>query len=165
MTDRQAMVGEMIELADRLSDDGQSTLAQRIHGWARRLDALSVSPPTRYQRMDDAELSAINPDFARENPNWRATASAVSPGGWQPIGTAPKDGTKIVLLGALRNDDGPNHPHRLRACVSAWISDHSKSPAWIEGWYFTAPGFSGAFDPTHWQPLPPPPADALEPPR
>lgn len=59
--------------------------------------------------------------------------------GWQPIETAPKDGTQIlvpVTIGGIMN------------VVSWW------SGAWREG----VNGMKLKNDPTHWMSLPPPPA-------
>ena len=57
--------------------------------------------------------------------------------GWQPIDTAPKDGTAVLL------SNGGGLPV---------IGDRSGN----HGWTFRA----GVFQPTHWMPLPSPPAGA-----
>ena len=66
---------------------------------------------------------------------------------WQPIETAPRDGTKVLLC-----HSGYAHPYY----------DRDRTPrVWVDffragSWYNTAP--SG--QPTHWRPLPAPPIDA-----
>lgn len=69
---------------------------------------------------------------------------------WQPMETAPKDGTRVVLFGALQGD--PNQTPR--ACVSWYCRDRKDSPAYCLGWFFSAPGYTNGFQPTHWTPLP-----------
>ena len=62
---------------------------------------------------------------------------------WQPIETAPKDGTKI--------------------CV-AWYDDYAKKWRFhVDHWRKFHPivggeGFGGITQPTHWMPLPEPPS-------
>jgi hypothetical protein len=62
---------------------------------------------------------------------------------WQPIETAPKDGTKLLLVCA----DGWYF-------VGQWSDRANGHMNWNDGEYT----FGNL---THWQPLPPPPADAL----
>lgn len=64
---------------------------------------------------------------------------------WQPIETAPKDGTPVVLIGTLQSD-----PRRIRACLTQWYENERDSPCWAVGWCFAAPGFMDLFVPTHW---------------
>jgi hypothetical protein len=71
---------------------------------------------------------------------------------WQPIETAPRDGTPILLC----------HWEDEYCLVGEW---------WVHGWWSTGP-FRYApnqieirdpifldFEPTHWMPLPPPPME------
>lgn len=66
--------------------------------------------------------------------------------GWQPIETAPKDGTEIII----------GHDKKGWRTVARWLDDgegffevnNDPSDSW--GW--------GSMMPTHWQPLPSPPA-------
>lgn len=60
---------------------------------------------------------------------------------WQPIETAPKDGTAILVWTGRR-------------CTCAnWSNRQFKR--WNNGWDHDRNGF---IDPTHWMPLPEPPA-------
>ena len=52
---------------------------------------------------------------------------------WQPIETAPKDGTRVLVV-----EDGEYHV--------AW---------WRQGWTRAGDDYDIAMEPTHWQPLPP----------
>ena len=59
--------------------------------------------------------------------------------GWQPIETAQKDGTEILCYGEYYG--------KPVLFVAIW-----NSVEWYAGW-------GGSIQPTHWQPLPAPPAD------
>lgn len=75
-------------------------------------------------------------------------AERAGDGGWQPIETAPKDGTHILLLGVLKHD---------RVTIGFYDDDGS---SW---WAYFHPRLpmGGDLNPTHWQPLPsPPPPEA-----
>jgi hypothetical protein len=88
----------------------------------------------------------------------RACADALAPPepGWQPISTAPKDGTWIVVVGPIHDSDAPTFRGHPRACVSRWFreEDFRESPAYAPGWCYSAPGYSSTIQPTHWMPLP-----------
>jgi hypothetical protein len=60
---------------------------------------------------------------------------------WQPIDSAPKDGTRILIYEAEQGEPGTVR-------VSCWRND--TIPA---GWT------GGEHPPTHWLPLPPPPEE------
>ena len=68
---------------------------------------------------------------------------------WQPIDTAPKDGTDIVLV----KEDDPDAEAEF--AIGQWF---------VAGWCFMStpigdlPALIG-FTPTHWMPLPEPPED------
>lgn len=63
---------------------------------------------------------------------------------WQDIETAPKDGTRILAIWRYRPED----PHAGSASheVVRWC-----------GWWDSSDGLTRP-EPTHWMPLPPPPA-------
>lgn len=80
---------------------------------------------------------------------------------WQPIETAPRDATAVLVM----SDDWPGTPDgRAQECnghntyVAAWWSEEGPNGAWV--CYMDA-----VHDPlcpivpTHWMPLPPPPKD------
>lgn len=76
---------------------------------------------------------------------------------WQPIETAPKDGTRILATNGSRvfiaywienasvnPTEGPEEPHWIEfECEDYWYSVH----------------LFGSAAPTHWMPLPAPPVD------
>ena len=69
--------------------------------------------------------------------------------GWQPISTAPKDGTPVLVW-----DSG------CEAMLIAWFGKHSHVP--LYGWVYGADVIGGeevdSCEPTYWMPLPEPPA-------
>lgn len=71
--------------------------------------------------------------------------------GWQPIETAPKDGSSVMLA---REDDD-----------FSWVCEgHWDRAGLHSGWYAANTHWTDAtgdaLDPTHWQPLPAPPRPA-----
>ena len=68
--------------------------------------------------------------------------------GWQPIATAPKDGTEIVLYGACC-------PERSR---SRYAKD--ANVGWFSGGEWKTRVYGETCDATHWMPLPAPPQTA-----
>ena len=83
-----------------------------------------------------------------------AALSEAKAGGWQPIETAPKDGTPIlgwsIEYGAreTRSDTyTPGSPGFAQGLTDRW-------------WYWEEPkhNWASRWNPTHWQPLPAPPA-------
>jgi hypothetical protein len=67
---------------------------------------------------------------------------------WQPIDTAPKDGTEILLLTG----------HGMK--IGAWYDDfYSKKPKPYWTWWDYSKIIMRRNQPTHWQPLPKMPSD------
>jgi len=72
---------------------------------------------------------------------------------WQPIETAPKDGTSILVFGkfgadiARWNKDPSVWDRDVDACWTVFEPDD----------YFYAIHLLDEFEPTHWMPLPEPP--------
>lgn len=88
---------------------------------------------------------------------------------WQPIATAPKDGTRVKLLipysrEKFTEEECIDYGHWDAEVEHMWWGDRHTDPNWKElrpirkgCWRFD--GDDGAFDiqPTHWMPLPEPP--------
>jgi len=73
-------------------------------------------------------------------------AALSTPGGeWKPIETAPKDATAILGFQATPGD----HENRMAVC---WRYGKPETPLWMG---------EGGLMPTHWMPLPKPPASPL----
>lgn len=82
--------------------------------------------------------------------------------GWQPIETAPKDGTEVLLHGDGRTTYGqwvaPSKMPRLH-----YQDGFAPEEVWDEfdpHWASWDGGFTDEHPPTHWRPLPPPPKEA-----
>lgn len=111
--------------------------------------------PTRYTGQDaryDDELleTKFNCDFIAQAANCRADIEALiwqnEQYQWQPIESAPKDGTFIMLIMA------GNNPHSNEPYIPAilrWLSDRWGDDDTDEDW--------SNWKPTHWMPLPQPP--------
>ena len=80
---------------------------------------------------------------------------------WQPIETAPKDGTAVLLYGLWAGEiAGPtSHP---TTDIGAW-SKHKGDFDGFEWCLSTGDAYACWMKPTHWMPLPPAPADEISP--
>lgn len=101
---------------------------------------------------------------------WQAATERATPQ-WQPIETAPKDGTEIILYQEMADYQG--QPALERRTVGHWLYQEGGTREhrdldgnWIgqddiegyEGWLSWDGGFTEESPPTRWMPLPPPPA-------
>lgn len=76
--------------------------------------------------------------------------------GWQPIETAPKDGT-LIIIGFYRPNvfEGPGDGPQSWCCLGRYDAN-DKPPLTASAWQNNyGQGFS--WTPTHWMPLPAPP--------
>ena len=82
---------------------------------------------------------------------------------WQPIETAPKDGSILIgaSFGSLGDLEWVSDIRWLTTCDVAELDGLAEPEEWTEpGWYSSN---DDEFFPTHWRPLPEPPArTALE---
>jgi hypothetical protein len=79
---------------------------------------------------------------------------------WQPIETAPRDGTQVLLYAPGRLTYGawsePSTTPRIK-----YQDGFAPEPEWDEFepyWASWDGGFTEKAPPTHWMPLPPPPS-------
>jgi hypothetical protein len=79
---------------------------------------------------------------------------------WQPIETAPKDGTKIVAWGFLANRAPEMGVIRSETPVAHVMMWRSYTGLDAGDWVSTSIGIALAQHPTHWMPLPAPPEEA-----
>lgn len=70
---------------------------------------------------------------------------------WQPIETAPRDGTEILLFQAIQ--------YGVMMRVGNWDErgEHIDTGKRVAGWTEADDGYIGCIEPTHWMPLPEPP--------
>jgi hypothetical protein len=79
---------------------------------------------------------------------------------WQPIETAPKDGTWVLLAGGDCYNDGGDPTERIvtAQCTNELNGRTMDDTRWQFAWYDG--GYYGEYlDPTHWMPLPEPPKE------
>ena len=69
---------------------------------------------------------------------------------WQPIETAPKDGTRILAYWP------DTYGNNSAVQVETWWGPWGKASTWQSAFEWA----DGACVPTHWMPLPPPPSEA-----
>jgi hypothetical protein len=91
---------------------------------------------------------------------------------WQPINTAPKDGTEVLLYAPPTEHDGAPVPARLT--YGAWVAPsdtprlvycdgYAPEEVWDDfdaHWSSWDGGFTEEHPPTHWMPRPNPPEAA-----
>jgi hypothetical protein len=95
---------------------------------------------------------------AIERGHHAAALDTIQQGHWQPIESAPKDGTRIDLWVVRLSSSGKHHDEH-RAPEAYWDCERER---WRCKW-LTAngyPAFDKHYTTTHWMPLPPPPEGA-----
>ena len=93
------------------------------------------------RRIIDALKEAVAGDFASVTVEGKTFVRR----DWQPIDTAPKDGTEVLLL-------VPRRPGRTQVCQGSNITGNQWWSSWV-----------GVVRPTHWMPLPDaPPSASME---
>ena len=115
-------------------------------------------------------LKAADDVYARLMPMVESLRAKLAAWDWQPIETAPKDGTHILLYTPAYDYQGarcdvritygywdvPKHGEQIGDCGGACRCpeyDDASEPYW----YSDDGGFLEELPPTHWMPLPPPP--------
>lgn len=83
---------------------------------------------------------------------------------WQPIESAPKDGTEIIVIHCTHYDAGlgtiVDGPFTASFCNDEWQSSwDGEEVAEYMDWSGT--DYKSIMDPTHWMPLPSPPEAAV----
>jgi hypothetical protein len=124
-----------MDIVDRLHE-AADRVAKRAMG--HDLPAL-ISIPRKPTDVDAviAEAAAEITRLRKERDEARAALT------WQPIETAPKDGTEILVCGPDKNGG-------LYRAVQRWPEN------WGLYWPVTYMAYA-AGEPAHWMPLPPPP--------
>lgn len=117
-----------------------------------RLRSLALPPPVAEvvpSRSMAKRLTAQGqPAIAAQDAPPAGASAPAAPVGWQPIETAPKDGSAVLLYpsGCWAEDDD-------RGEVAYWVED-------MGGWVTQGRRADDATEPTHWHPLPSSPAAA-----
>lgn len=85
-----------------------------------------------------------------------AALAAANAEDWQPIETAPKNGRPILVFGEFAGEiTGPAGDPFIG--VAIWRGDRTDYPG-FEWSAENTDAYSGWWKPSHWMPLPPPPA-------
>ena len=140
---------------------GEMTVALRgdIYEFRKRRDRVASPAPPKQQTCVSQNAKSEPQTILTRTDDPQKPDSVHLGGGevggvpqWQPIETAPKDGTDILLA----NDKAVS--------PAGWVSDVEHGAEWegqigMAGWW-TLNG--DARPPTHWMPLPPPPAPRPE---
>lgn len=109
------------------------------------LKAIDVLKMCIYERPENyLAIDAVN---ALENALEKSNA-------WQPIETAPHDGSKILTCGYLPEVYGYSSREENVSSISYWVSVGYPSKG---GWVSQASSYTRRFEPTLWMPLPAPP--------
>jgi hypothetical protein len=103
------------------------------------------------ERQRAVEQSELARPFTWTDAARAALTAALSQDGWQPIETAPRDGTPILGYRA-------GIPVKTRIAVIAWLPEEWRLG---DSWSGSALGLTMQF-PTHWRPLPAPPLPTQE---
>lgn len=77
---------------------------------------------------------------------WRAALAAAEAAMWRPIETAPRDGTHVLVVNRLNPNIPPAPVHWFDGAWSLSANQKAEYSDWVWG------------QPTHWRPLPTPPA-------
>jgi hypothetical protein len=144
------------ELAEKWSDAADWEYINGDRGFASGLDQCASELKTLYQCASELKtlLAALAPP---------SVASPIA-SAWQPIETAPKDGTQIVAL----HEEGIDLCHWEEAHPDG-VDDMGHDAGWF-GLAYAAPGRSFGNpryvrapqgQPRHWMPLPDPPASPI----
>lgn len=154
--EHQASQADQIDvrgIVDALSWMGVSTPEGGTEAAAARLGRLvnDLSAAVLRHKMDHRDKNA-------EIEKLRAALDA--PTRWQPIATAPKDGTWILVAGGscTFEEDGNSEYRAVSAQFTHYLNGQTISEGrWQFAWYDG--GFYGDYhSPTHWMPIPDAPA-------
>lgn len=141
----------------------QNTKEQRI------AEIREISEKTFYTR-EDILNSYINCDVLIEKAMCNGAIAMAAPAisvideltqalKLQPIETAPKDGTWILLFGGETDEDFDYdkeeniRENKNRICVGKWYTHLVRSEGWVIG-FWDGMWFNQYINPTHWMPLP-----------
>lgn len=149
--------------AERREEEQREQEAAKRRLQAHREEARAEEDYYYAQQQEDygqaqeyyAELGSA-PDTSSSS---TASGAAGSPGGriapaWQPIETAPKDQTRVLLCGPESIDIGMWQEEQPDVVESGTLVEAGMDA----GWFGSEGMWPGGEQPTHWMPLPDPPA-------
>lgn len=90
------------------------------------------------------------------------TADISGEAGWQPIETAPRDGSWILLSGGTCKGDEDYQKRIVTGQYTNELNGGKTDWHWQFAWFDG--GYYGQYDnPSHWQPLPASPVEGMKP--
>lgn len=99
------------------------------------------------RRALEAELAQASAKMVEQAARIQQLEAEIAAMQWRPIETAPKDGTPLLLL----------WPDAAEKMAVMWWDEY------VENWLGYYDGINPGYQPpTHWMPLPPPPAGEQE---
>lgn len=112
-----------------------------------------------YSVEEHAHWSCLTPAYALAAKAWMAGRATVQPAaaqGWQPIETAPRDETKILVF-TVHGDIEISESYSITTSDYEPVEGglYRRVERTFENWNSNVP--------THWMPLPPPPAATVTP--
>jgi hypothetical protein len=156
---------EMPHVNDKWKEIKPSIEAQRIRSaLLHELDSLDTMPEYTVDLVDITAQLGINSTKRESNGHagkcaWHIDYTQCNcdlfkqeSGGWQPIETAPKDGTRVIIVLDECNqerwvDIAKYGKERPLGCHTNWQNGYGQGYSWR---------------PTHWMPLPKPPLSKIE---
>lgn len=134
---------KMLHVGNLRCNVGDQWPCALCHSQPAALGSTEEPPDTSHVYVGGYEIDPRNPTTCQicgKHPDQHAAPAPSDRPTWQPIETAPKDGSRVLIAWA----DG--------MVTAGYYGKHFSSGE--QGW-FTANGFY--ISPTHWQPLPPAP--------
>ena len=153
---RQAGLGMLLEVGgmDKCLEHFAKLVAEKA---VKEALAQAEQEPVAWMDKDGNVLSAsiVDGKGLRNIPLYTTPPKLKPLTGWQPIETAPRDGTEILMTNGVNVSSGQ------------WFSEYGgtydqegapNGDGCDDGWSDWSGGMQP--DPTHWMPLPPPPIEA-----
>jgi hypothetical protein len=133
---------ELIAAAKAAIPEAEHPSIETYETWAWQIRTLGEDRRAAYRNIAELHQQLAAERARRES----------EPSGWRDIGKAPKDGTRIIGFA----DDGR---YKWWSCTR-WVNFPDGGCGWIGESFTSKPenAWTSIVNPTHWQPLPPPPA-------
>ena len=128
-------------------DDLEKQLAERDAALARCVEELEAAALFCSERGHDKAANHLYKMVASLPTSAQATAKVQQ---WQPIETAPKDGTNILLVNRAGN-----------VATGLWQGNGEYEGWWLRGGNRPNTFFNHHYGPSYWMPLPEPPTEAI----